>query len=104
MDERRSGPRADGPLELQWTTRTASGRGRVRDLSTTGCYLESTVVPGEGELLKLSIVGLTGRPLNLLGEVVENRERTGFAVRFVDLTAPQERELVELVARLRPRI
>jgi hypothetical protein len=104
MDDRRSAPRGDGPLEAQWAGRTSSGRGRVRDLSAAGCYLESVMMPGEGELLQLSIVGPTGRPMKLLAEVVEYRERNGFAVRFLDLTAPQERELLDMVTRLRPKL
>ena len=58
-------PRVKGPFEGYWD---GSGvqQGRVVDLSVSGCFIESMMLPAEGQVVMVSIAIGAGR-INLPG-------------------------------------
>jgi hypothetical protein len=85
VSERRTNPRVKGPFEGYWD---GSGvqQGRVVDLSVSGCFIESMMLPAEGQVVMVSIAIGAGR-INLPAEVVYAENNLGFAVRFTDAPA-----------------
>jgi len=58
----------------------------VVDLSVSGCFIESMMLPAEGQVVMVSIA-IGGGQVNLPGEVVYAETNLGFAVRFKDSPA-----------------
>ena len=85
MSERRLNPRAKGPFEGYWDG-AGVRQGRVVDLSVSGCFIESVMLPAEGQVVMVSIAIGEGH-INLPGEVVYAERNLGFAVRFTDAPA-----------------
>lgn len=85
MAERRLHPRVRGPFDGYWD---GAGRhaGRVVDLSLTGCFVESVLVPVVGQRVTVS-VGIAGQQIDLPATVVYVEVNLGFAVHFVDMPA-----------------
>ena len=82
MSERRAHPRVRGPFEGFWDG-SGTQDGRIVDLSVSGCFIESIVLPKIGQTVTVSNA-ITGGQINLPAEVVYAEATHGFAVRFVD--------------------
>jgi len=85
VSERRQNPRVKGPFEGYWDG-TGVQRGRVGDLSVSGCFIESVMLPAEGQVVMVSIAIGAGR-IDMPGEVVYVEKNLGFAVRFTEAPA-----------------
>jgi hypothetical protein len=71
-------------------------RPRMRDLSLTGAFIESSARPQQGVRLTLSFVLASGE-LSVAAEVARLTD-TGMGVRFVDLTETQQAVIDAAVA------
>ena len=93
MSERRMNPRVKGPFEGYWD---GSGvqHGRVVDLSVSGCFIESVMLPTTGQVVMVSLA-IGGGQINLPGEVVYAETNLGFAVRFKEAPAA----IVDIIRR-----
>jgi hypothetical protein len=85
VSERRLNRRAKGPFEGYWNG-AGVRQGRVVDLSVSGCFIESVMLPAEGQVVMVSIAVGAGH-INLPGEVVYTERNLGFAVRFTEAPA-----------------
>ena len=85
MSERRLNPRVKGPFEGYWDG-TGVQRGRVVDLSVSGCFIEAVMPPAEGQVVMVSVAIGAGQ-IDLPGEVVYVEKNHGFAVRFTEAPA-----------------
>jgi hypothetical protein len=101
VSERRANPRVKGPFEGFWDG-AGTQSGRIVDLSVTGCFIESVMLPVMGQRVTVSLA-VTGGQINLPGEVVYAEANLGFAVHFVD-TAPEILDVLrkEIERKLRP--
>lgn len=72
----------------------------LRDLSTGGCLIESSMKTLPGDRMKLEIDLPGGPTITVEGEPLQIRESVGFSVRFVDVPAAAQRELQRIVNQL----
>jgi hypothetical protein len=77
---------------------TQAGIGRVSDLSAGGCRITTSVPLLQGDTVVLTLK-VTGRPMTLPGRVVATGAR-GINIRFENLTASAEHQLVEFLQSL----
>ena len=77
------------PLTVECQVGEVSGHGsmRLRDLSLSGCYVDTSIVVPFGSAVTISVT-LQAVPVVLSGRVVHRHPRVGFGVRFESL--PQD--------------
>lgn len=100
--ERRGAPRTVAGMEAAWGDRRPTQTGRIRDLSTEGCFINSSAaVPvGSAIVVEVGVPGLARVPL--AGTVVWSKS-TGFAVRFGKYTQTDRLILERILAHLSGR-
>lgn len=84
-------------LDTRWHGSAAKYSAHVADLSEAGCYV---FVPWEtmvGEAVNLKVLMPDGSWQTLEGEVAHRMPRTGFGVRFINLTEDQRIKLRSLL-------
>jgi hypothetical protein len=77
--DRRRAFRSPFFIECSWTNSA-----RITDISLTGCYVDSRLVPKEGEPVEFT-AEIAGGTVILRGTVVNPRLDLGFGVRFEPL-------------------
>jgi hypothetical protein len=114
MKDRRAAKRISTNLPARWGTSVRSHGGRVIDLSSQGCFVQTGDHPpankvprveraAECKAIQIEIEFSVDQCLILNGEVVYEVEHTGFAVRFANLSFDQDQvirrfiEIQELV-------
>ena len=98
--ERRKYHRLIGPFNGTW--RAASGEGvcQIRDISLSGCFVESASTPRPGEDLTITI-DLNGEELLVpAGKVVYLESATSFSTAFRPTTDDERAALAEQINRL----
>jgi hypothetical protein len=96
MQERRGAPRLTVDLTVNWETLKSQGRGRVSDLSATGCFVLSGGDVTSRELVRLQITS-PQRTVTLWGQVVNVAPEIGFAVHFLIIDDLDQRDLRKLL-------
>ncbi len=97
MSERRYEPRV--PVCFDATIEGSGSRfgARVTDLSETGCYLDTQIQAGEGDIVTFTVRLPGNDSLSLAARVAHHTPRLGFGVRFVDLDEDQIRKIRSIV-------
>jgi hypothetical protein len=96
MSERRKAERVKVSIDVHWEGTVAQCAGTLVDLSVSGCFILTSDLVTEGELIRLELRTPTGGSLYLWGEVVYKIEEMGFALRFTRL-GDAEREKLGLL-------
>ena len=92
-DERREEERVGVNLPVKWHGVTGVHEGRVEDLSTSGCFVNTTGAVAVGEIVSLLIQLPSGRWLSIRGSVMFYQQLTGFSVSF-SILDDQERVIL----------
>ena len=96
MTERRGAQRVLLSLDARWEGVAAQCAGTIVDLSVTGCFILTSDLVTEDELIRLEVATPTGGALHLWGEVVYKLPEMGFALRFTGM-GDAEREVLSLL-------
>ena len=96
MSERRKAERVRVTIDAYWEGVVAQCAGTVVDLSATGCFILTSDLVTEDELIRLELRTPTGGSLYLWGEVVYKLAEMGFALRFTGM-GDAEREMLALL-------
>ena len=88
-DQRRRVPRVSVNLPARWEGVLEKHEGNIVSLSVEGCFVLSGGKVEPGELIRLEIDVPDDEPIYVWGEVVDEADEIGFAVRF-DLTDDDE--------------
>lgn len=92
--ERRKTKRFSVTLEIDWGNGVTRQRGTLSDISDSGCFVLSSNLPEEGELVKLFLPMTDGMQVDFDGQVSNLAPEIGFAVEFLFLT-PSQKEFLE---------
>ena len=77
----RRGARAETAIPARWgVTSECSRRGKIVNLSNSGCLLRTQIEPLSGQIIFLTFGLPTGHPIELRGEVAGYRRDVGFAI------------------------
>lgn len=95
-DERRAEERVGVNLATRWHGITGAHEGRVEDLSTSGCFVNTTGAVDVGEIVSLLIQLPSGRWLPIRGSVVFYQQLTGFSLSF-SILDDEERVILKQV-------
>jgi predicted ATPase len=98
--ERRRAERVRVNLEVVFADRFRQHRGRISDISVTGCFILSAIEAVVNEALAVTIQLPSRKTVKLTGEVVYNTPEIGFALRFTELPDGTLRFIEKLVKRL----
>ena len=96
MTERRKDERVQVTIDAYWEGVVAQCAGTVVDLSVSGCFILTSDLVTEDELIRLELRMPTGGSLYLWGEVVYKLAEMGFALRFTGM-GDAEREMLALL-------
>ena len=96
MTERRGAERVLVSIDAKWEGVVAQCGGTIVDLSVTGCFILTSDLVTEDELIRLEILTPTGGAIHLWGEVVYKLPEMGFALRFTGM-GEAEREMLGLL-------
>jgi hypothetical protein len=97
-DERRADERVGVNLPTKWHGVTGIHEGRVEDLSTSGCFVNTTGAVAVGEIVSLLIQLPEGRWFSLRGKVMFYQQLTGFSLSFSILDDKEQEVLRQLVS------
>ena len=100
-NERRTQERAKLILEAKWEGMSGRYEARLSDLSSGGCFIQTIARVELHEQLRFKIKLPWGRWLPLQGEVVYCQANFGFAVRLMELSEMQRRQVTALFAYAR---
>ena len=81
-DQRRRVPRVSVNLPARWEGVLEKHEGDIVSLSVEGCFVLSGGKVEPGELIRLEIDVPDDEPIYVWGEVVDEADEIGFAVRF----------------------
>lgn len=95
MTERRGAERVQVTIDARWEGVAAQCAGTIVDLSVTGCFILTSDLVTEGELIRLELMTPTGGSIYLWGEVVYKLSEMGFALHFTGM-GEAEREMLAL--------
>ena len=96
MTERRGAERVEVSIDARWEGVAAQCAGTIVDLSVTGCFILTSDLVTEDELIRLELLTPTGGSIYLWGEVVYKLSEMGFALRFTGM-GDAEREMLNLL-------
>ena len=85
MTERRGAERVQVTIDARWEGVVAQCAGTIVDLSVTGCFILTSDLVTEDELIRLDLLTPTGGSIYLWGEVVYKLSEMGFALRFTGM-------------------
>ena len=97
-DERRAEERVGVNLPTRWHGVTGAHEGRVEDLSTSGCFVNTTGAVDVGEIVSLLIQLPSGRWLPIRGRVMFYQQLTGFSLSFSILDDEERVSLRQLIS------
>jgi hypothetical protein len=96
VTERRGAERVQVSIDARWEGVVAQCAGTIVDISVTGCFILTSDLVTDDELIRLEILTPTGGSIYLWGEVVYKLQEMGFALRFTGM-AEAEREMLCLL-------
>jgi len=97
-DDKRAAARVSVNLPTRWHGFSGQHEGRVEDLSTKGCFINTTGAVSEGEVVSLLIQLPSGGWLPMRGKVAFYQQLTGFSLSFSILDEKEREVLEQLVA------
>ena len=100
-DEQRNASRVDVSLPVRWEGVLESSAATITNLSVSGCFVLSGGNVGPAELIRLEIYLPDDEPVYLWGEVVDQADEIGFAVRFTSAGDEGHARLARFVQTLR---
>ncbi|MDQ3254042.1 MAG: PilZ domain-containing protein [Acidobacteriota bacterium] len=95
--DQRTHQRAQLPLKVRWLNTSAVYTTRHSDISLGGCYLDVNAPVQVGQRISFVIQLPSERGLSLHGEVVHQRQKLGFGIRFTDLHESSQQRLARLI-------
>ena len=97
MDERRKSKRADVQLPARWESLAGVHEGTVSNISTGGCFVQSSDKVAVWDPIKVEIQLPTERWIYLWGVVVHRVPDSGFAIRFTVFDDKEQTMLTLLI-------
>lgn len=97
-DERRADKRVGVNLPAKWHGAMGAHDGRVEDISTSGCFVNTKGAVDVGEIVSLLIQLPSGRWLPIRGRVVFYQQLTGFSLSFSILDDREQVILRQLIS------
>lgn len=101
-DEKRTSERVPVNLPARWHGVSGTHEGRIEDLSTAGCFVNTKGAVDEGEIVSLLIQLPSGRWLPMRGKVAFYQQLTGFSLSFSILDEHERETLTQLVTQQMP--
>ena len=95
-EEKRTAERVQVSLDARWEGVLAQCGGTVVDLSMTGCFILTSDLAAQEELIRLEVELPTGGAIYLWGEVVYKISEMGFGIRFTGVS-DADRAMLELL-------
>ncbi len=89
-------------LPARWHGVSGTHEGRIEDLSTAGCFVNTKGAVDEGEIVSLLIQLPSGRWLPMRGKVAFYQQLTGFSLSFSILDEHERETLTQLVTQQMP--
>jgi len=99
--EHRKHQRAQLPLKVRWLNTSQVYTTRHSDISLGGCYLDLNAPVQVGHPFSFVIQLPSERGLSLRGEVVHQRQNSGFGMRFINLRRSSQEGLTRLIEAAR---
>jgi len=99
--DQRKHQRAQLPLQVRWLNTSDVYTTPRSDISMGGCYLDLKAPVQVGQRISFVIQLPSDRGLSLRGEVVHQRQNSGFGVRFTDLHESSQEMLARLIESAR---
>ncbi len=84
-------------VEVLWESAAGKYEARTSDISLGGCFIDTIGQVAIGETLSFKLCLPGGEPIDLQGEVMYQLPRTGFGVRFANLSEDQQKRLETLI-------
>ena len=101
--ERRTSPRFAVNLDVYWESLGGREHGTISDISTLGCFVLCSGIVEDGETIKLQLPLMSGKTIELWGEVVNHVFEMGFGLRFIDSGDAKRLFLERLIYKLEQR-
>ena len=89
-DERRSEERVRLSVDVEWDANDESRPGTISDLTAKGCFILASGYFEEGTAVRVNFPASDGNTVAIFGVIVNQFPDIGFALRFMDLTDPQQ--------------
>ena len=96
-DEKRKHERVPVVVEVNWDGGTRSSGARTTDISEGGCFVDSMGHAPVGETINFKLLLPDGAWIVAQGVVVYELPRTGFGVRFTNISKPDRERLQALL-------
>jgi hypothetical protein len=94
----RRAPRVETAIPVRWgITNECPRYGRILNLSSKGCLIETPVEPLNGKVIFLRFGLPTGHSISIQGEPVKYRRGVGFAIEFTEMSPEDSYTLEQLV-------
>ncbi len=97
FDKTRKHARAPILVEVIWGGGTHSTGARTTDISEGGCFIDTMAYAVVGETIDFKLLLPDGEWLPLQGEVIHELPRTGFGVRFTNISDSDRKRLRALL-------
>jgi hypothetical protein len=98
MNERRKDQRIRVNLNARWEGDAHRHLGTITDISGSGCFILTIDQVEIHELLRVEFQLLSGKWINVWGEVVYRAPEIGFGLRFTG-TTEEEQRVIDLLVR-----
>jgi hypothetical protein len=98
---RRANERFKVNIEVEWEGLEGVKSGTITDISPVGCFVTCSGEVEDNENVKIFFPSMSGRKIELFGEVTNHFFEIGFAMRFVKLSEAQKDFLEKYVDTLR---
>ena len=95
-DERRKSNRVGISLPVKWFGMTGSQEARLQDISTSGCFVDSSARVELSAIVQLQILLPSDEWLTLKGQVTSYQPGIGFGVAFIYENVDEEDAVKEL--------
>jgi len=96
-DENRKHERVPLLVEVLWGGGTRASGARTTDISEGGCFIDTISHAAAGETIDFKLLLPDGEWIAVQGEVVYELPRTGFGVRFTNISASDRKRLKALL-------
>jgi len=97
IEENRKHKRVPILVEVLWEGGTRSAGARTTDISEGGCFVDTIGHAAVGETIHLKLLLPDGKWMPVQAEVVYELPRTGFGVRFTDISDQNRKRLRSLL-------
>jgi PilZ domain-containing protein len=97
FDKERKHQRVPLLAEVLWEGAAGKYEARISDISLGGCFIDTTGQMAIGETISFKLCLPAGEEMELHGEVIYELPRSGFGVRFANLSDDQKQRLEALI-------